>query len=124
MVDTYLSVSNLPIEHLIQDDEAIRGMRCIPFNQHIRRLGYHDLMDHRAWDVICFFCEYKTYRKTLHTYVARSCFSTLFIFELQPTSVSGLICGTFGKQVDSFWSNEFCLCIHNQNCLPSFQLTT
>lgn len=60
MVDTDLCVSNLSVEHLIQDDEAIWGARCFPFNQHIWRLGRHYLMDHRAWDVICFLCEYQT----------------------------------------------------------------
>lgn len=60
MVDTDLCVSNLPVEHLVQDDEAVRGARWIPFNQHIGRFGSHYLMGHRAWDVVCFLCRYQT----------------------------------------------------------------
>lgn len=56
MVGTDLRVSNLSVEHLIQDDEAIRGARCVPFNEHRGRLAVHYLMGHRAWDFICFLC--------------------------------------------------------------------
>lgn len=55
-VDTDLCVSNLPVEDLIQDDEAIGRVRWIPFDQHIGRLGCHYLVGHSAWDVICLVC--------------------------------------------------------------------
>lgn len=63
--DTDLCLSNLWVEHFIEDDETIRGVRCVPFDQHRGRLGHHYLMGHGTWDVICFLCESQTQRRTV-----------------------------------------------------------
>lgn len=57
----YLLVSDPPVEHLIEDDEAIRRGRLVPSNKHIGIIiCVHDLMGHLAWDVICFYWTLKT----------------------------------------------------------------
>lgn len=56
MVGTDLCVFDLPVVHLIQDDEAVRGARGVPFDEHVGRLGRHDLMGHSARDVVCLLC--------------------------------------------------------------------
>lgn len=49
-----LRVSNLLVEHLVQDDETVGGLGCVPFDEHRGRLPVHDLMGHRTRDVVCF----------------------------------------------------------------------
>lgn len=58
--DTDLCVSNPPVEHLVQDDEPIGGPGCVPFDQHIGRLGCHYLMGDGPRDVVCLLCGYQT----------------------------------------------------------------
>lgn len=57
VVNTDLCVSNLPIKHFIEDDEAIWGLRFLPFDQHIGGLGHHYLVGHLIWNIVCFLCE-------------------------------------------------------------------
>lgn len=57
LVNTDLCVSDLPIKDFIEDDEAIWGLRFLPFDQHIGGLGRHHLVGHLIWNIVCFLCE-------------------------------------------------------------------
>lgn len=59
---TDLRLANFGVEDLVEDDEAVGGGGRVPFDQHVGRLGHHDLVGHRTGDVVCFICENQTQR--------------------------------------------------------------
>lgn len=61
-LSTDLRLPNFGVEHLVEDDEPVGGGWRVPFNQHVGRLGHHDLMGHRTGDVVCFICQNQTQR--------------------------------------------------------------
>ncbi|KAF3834783.1 hypothetical protein F7725_027341 [Dissostichus mawsoni] len=67
MFDTDLRFSDLPVENLVQDDEAVWGAGRFPFDHHVGGLGVHDLMGHLARDLVCFHCRNHTWRQALKT---------------------------------------------------------
>lgn len=63
---TDLHISNLPVEQLVENDEAIRRTRRLPLNEHRVGFVWNHLVRHRAWDVVCLLCRVTHVKK--HVY--------------------------------------------------------